>query len=49
MTRFPENLIGWKTKYAYMHQNFEDDKIPMGGGDHCAVWGCDNDRRYPEK
>lgn len=21
----------------------------MGGGDHCAVYGCDNDRRYPEK
>ena len=21
----------------------------MPGGDHCAVWGCDNDRRYPEK
>ena len=21
----------------------------MGNGDHCAVWGCDNDRRYPEK
>ena len=20
----------------------------MGGGDHCAVWGCDNDRRYPQ-
>lgn len=18
-------------------------------GDHCAVWGCDNDRRYPER
>ena len=21
----------------------------MPGGDHCAVWGCDNNRRYPEK
>lgn len=21
----------------------------MGGGDHCAVYGCNNDRRYPEK
>ncbi|XP_072014153.1 LOW QUALITY PROTEIN: uncharacterized protein [Amphiura filiformis] len=21
----------------------------MGGSDHCAVWGCDNDRRYPER
>ncbi|XP_046844577.1 uncharacterized protein LOC124438460 [Xenia sp. Carnegie-2017] len=21
----------------------------MGKGDHCAVYGCDNDRRYPEK
>ena len=21
----------------------------MPAGDHCAVWGCDNDRRYPEK
>ncbi|XP_068755934.1 uncharacterized protein [Montipora capricornis] len=21
----------------------------MPGGDHCAVWGCDNDPRYPEK
>ena len=21
----------------------------MGGGDHCAVFGCDNDRRYPER
>ena len=21
----------------------------MPGGDHCAAWGCDNDRRYPEK
>ena len=21
----------------------------MPGGDHCVVWGCDNDRRYPEK
>ena len=21
----------------------------MPGGDHCAVWGCDNDQRYPEK
>ena len=21
----------------------------MSGGDHCAVWGCDNDRRYPDK
>ena len=21
----------------------------MGGGDHCAVFGCNNDRRYPEK
>ena len=21
----------------------------MPGGDHCAVWGCDNDRRYPQK
>ena len=21
----------------------------MPGGDHCAVWGCDNDRRYPDK
>ena len=21
----------------------------MGKSDHCAVWGCDNDRRYPEK
>ena len=21
----------------------------MLGGDHCAAWGCDNDRRYPEK
>ena len=23
--------------------------ILMGKSDHCAVWGCDNDRRYPEK
>ena len=21
----------------------------MPSGDHCAVWGCDNDRRYPDK
>ena len=21
----------------------------MPSGDHCTVWGCDNDRRYPEK
>ena len=21
----------------------------MPSGDHCAVWGFDNDRRYPEK
>ncbi len=21
----------------------------MGNGDHCAVWGCDNDHRYPLK
>ena len=21
----------------------------MPRGDHCAVWGCNNDRRYPEK
>ena len=21
----------------------------MGGGDHCSVGGCNNDRRYPEK
>ena len=21
----------------------------MPDGDHSAVWGCDNDRRYPEK
>ena len=21
----------------------------MPSGNHCAVWGCDNDRRYPEK
>ena len=21
----------------------------MGKGDHCAVFGCNNDRRYPEK
>ena len=21
----------------------------MARGDHCAVWGCNNDRRYPEK
>ena len=21
----------------------------MPGGDHCAVWGCDNNQRYPEK
>ena len=21
----------------------------MPGGDHCAVWDCDNDRMYPEK
>ena len=21
----------------------------MPSGDHCAVWGCDNDRRYAEK
>ena len=21
----------------------------MPSGDHCAVRGCDNDRRYPEK
>ena len=21
----------------------------MGKSDHCAVWGCDNDRRYPDK
>ena len=21
----------------------------MGKGDHCAVYGCNNDRRYPEK
>eukprot|EP00794_Sanderia_malayensis_P021260 gene21260-23334_t len=21
----------------------------MGKCDHCAVWGCDNDRRYPDK
>ena len=21
----------------------------MGNGDHCAVWGCDNDRRNPLK
>ena len=21
----------------------------MPGRDHCAVWGCDKDRRYPEK
>ncbi|XP_019629817.1 PREDICTED: uncharacterized protein LOC109474043 [Branchiostoma belcheri] len=21
----------------------------MGGGDHCAVYGCNNDRRYPER
>ena len=21
----------------------------MPGSDHCAVWGCDNDQRYPEK
>ena len=21
----------------------------MGKGDHCAVYGCNNDRRYPER
>jgi len=21
----------------------------MPGGDHCTLWGCDNDRRYPER
>ena len=21
----------------------------MPSGDHCAVWGCDNDQRYPDK
>ena len=21
----------------------------MPRGDHCAVWGCNNDPRYPEK
>ena len=21
----------------------------MPGGDHCAVWGCDYDQRYPGK
>ena len=21
----------------------------MGRSDHCTVWGCDNDQRYPEK
>ena len=21
----------------------------MPGGEHCAVWGCENDQRYPEK
>ena len=21
----------------------------MPSGNHCAVWGCDNDQRYPEK
>ena len=21
----------------------------ISSGDHCTVWGCDNDRRYPEK
>ena len=21
----------------------------MGGGDHCSVGGCNNNRRYPEK
>ena len=25
------------------------DGCCMGGGDHCCVWGCENDRRYPEK
>ena len=23
--------------------------ILIGKSDHCAIWGCDNDRRYPEK
>ena len=23
--------------------------IDMGGGDYCAVYGCNNDRRKPEK
>ena len=23
--------------------------INIPRGDHCAVWGCNNDRRYPEK
>ena len=25
------------------------DNRSTPSGDHCAVWGCDNDRRYPEK
>ena len=25
------------------------NKIDTSGRDHCAVFGCDNDRRYPER
>ena len=28
---------------------FSPSLFSMGGGDHCAVWGCSNDRRYPER
>ena len=37
-----------KRKYILCNTKILDGRS-MGGGDHCCVWGCDNDRRYPEK
>ena len=32
------------------YERFENDNPDkMAKGDHCSVYGCDNDRRYPER
>ena len=34
--------------YMFCSEASLGEPYGMGGGDHCAVWGCDNDRRYPQ-
>ena len=39
--------MGWLLAHS-KHSN-SNNVGNMPSGEHCAVWGCDNDRRYTEK